>query len=753
MSSESASSSSTTNRRTSVVILAAVLSAFLLVFSLISAGLAAATTIAAAYATGTDDDPGAYMTGQRIATSEEMGIQSLLKKYKQNTLDPADLINDIYDRIELNDANEKNPILISRVSRADALDRIDELKELRAALSPGEDLVKKYPLWGIPFVVKDIVDVAGMETTVGSGNWTKFPNCNYPPVPGLPGSPTPDTLEFKDPMLLRFDIAPDPETDCHPAPIANAPVVMPVANSTALIVQLALDKGAVLIGKANLDQFATGLVGTRSSYGPVLNVRNEAYITGGSSSGSAAAVAIGWASFSYGTDTAGSGRVPAGFNNLVGYKPTPGLLSNHLTFPAVRSVDTNTIFALNVEDAGYVAEVVKKYDDTDPYSRPEADTLKCTGEEDNDAPKRFKFGVPRELVAPDMGLFMDKRLNDLWANDPGAKKQYFAAVDRLKSLGGEMVLFDYKPWEDVARLLYGGASVSQRFLTYGNYALDNRPTGAPITLDPATQQLVDPTTYLILKNAYYNKATRAYADEWQINLIKQQVISKDWKRFDFMLLPTTPTIYRMDEVRAGYEQDLGPNPTDTQLAVKATANTQLNSNLGTYTNFANLLQTTAVALPAGFRSLNNGTDVMPFGVTLFADTLQDCRLLNLAERYEEELHVEGGGNKKLKGYAPLTYAGTTTTGGQPQQPSLTVQATTLDGSNKSLRMWIIITPLPQASNDGGGSGTPATSTYKIYASDYRDRQFDHWEDGSTNRIRTVTITEDTIITAYYRTGS
>ena len=123
----------------------------------------------------------------------------------------------------------------------------------------------------------------------------------------------------------------------------------------------------------------------------------------------------------------------------------------------------------------------------------------------------------------------------------------------MQRIGGEPVLFDYKPWEDVARLLYGGASVAQRFLTYGNYVLDNKPTGNPITMNPDTDQLIDPTTYLILKNAYYNKATGAYADEWAINLIKQQVINKDWGRFDFMLLPTTPTIYRLDEVRNGYE--------------------------------------------------------------------------------------------------------------------------------------------------------------------------------------------------------
>jgi allophanate hydrolase len=583
------------------------------------------------------DDPGTYMTGQRIGTYEEMGIQSLLNKYRNNTLDPTNLINDIYDRIEINDATDKNPILISRVSRADALERVNVLEALRANLTAGVDLAEKYPLWGVPFVVKDIVDVIGMETTVGSANWTKFPNCEYPPVPGLPGSPTPDTLEFKDPSLLRFDVAPNPETRCHQAPIANAPVVKPIANSTALIVQRALDNGAILIGKANLDQFATGLVGTRSSYGPVHNVRNEDYITGGSSSGSAAAVAIGWASFSYGTDTAGSGRVPAAFNNLVGYKPTPGLISNNLTFPAVRSVDTNTIFTLNVTDAGYVADVIMGYDSADPYSRPEADNMTCTGIE---APATFKFGVPREIVNPNMGLFMDKRLNDLWANDTGAKEQYLAAVDRLQRLGGQMVLFDYKPWEDVARLLYGGASVAQRFLTYGNYVLDNRPTGAPITMSPDTDQLIDPTTYIILKNAYYNKATRAYADEWAINLIKQQVIRNDWQKFDFMLLPTTPTIYRLDEIRAGYDVDLGPNPTDEQLTKKAAANTQLNSNLGTYTNFANLLETTAVALPAGFRTINNATDVLPFGVTLFADTLNDCELLDLAERYETELARE-----------------------------------------------------------------------------------------------------------------
>ncbi len=576
------------------------------------------------YATVTNEKPSTYMDGQSIATYEEMGINSLLSKYENNTLDPMVLINDIYDRIDINEETTKNPILISTIPRNDTIERINELNVLRENLPPGVELSEKYPLWGIPFVVKDIVDVKGMETTVGSANWTQFPNCVYPPVEGLPGSPTPDTLEFKDPSLLRFDIAPDPETECHQAPIANAPVVKPVANSTALIVQLALDNGAVLIGKANLDQFATGLVGTRSSYGPVHNIFNEDYISGGSSSGSAAAVGIGWASFSYGTDTAGSGRVPAGFNDIVGYKPTPGLISNNLTFPAVRSVDTNTIFTLNAADAKYVAEIITMYDEGDPYSKPIADNMTCTGIE---APSTFKFGVPREIINPDLNLYMDKRLNDLWANDAGAKEQYLAAIERMEMIGGEMVLFDYKPWEDVAKLLYGGASVSQRFLTYGNYALDNRPTGAPITMNPDTDQMVDPTTYLILKNAFYNKATRAYADEWAINLIKQQVINKDWERFNFMLLPTTPTIYRLDEVRKGYEIDLGPNPTDEQLTTKAAANTKLNSNLGTYTNFANLLETTAIALPAGFRTMNNGTDVLPFGVTLFSDTLNDCQLI------------------------------------------------------------------------------------------------------------------------------
>jgi Asp-tRNA(Asn)/Glu-tRNA(Gln) amidotransferase A subunit family amidase len=204
------------------------------------------------YATVTED-PGTYMSGQRIATYEEMGIDSLLAKYENNSLDPAVLINDIYDRIELNNETDKNPILISTVSRDDALDRADELKALRASLLPEVNLFDRYPLWGVPFVVKDIVDVAGMETTIGSANWTKFPNCVYSPVPGSLGSPTPYEVEFKDPVLLRFDVAPNPETRCHPAPIANAPVVMPVANSTALIVQRALDNGAILIGKANLE--------------------------------------------------------------------------------------------------------------------------------------------------------------------------------------------------------------------------------------------------------------------------------------------------------------------------------------------------------------------------------------------------------------------------------------------------------------------------------------------------------------------
>jgi Asp-tRNA(Asn)/Glu-tRNA(Gln) amidotransferase A subunit family amidase len=158
-------------------------------------------------------------------------------------------------------------------------------------------------------------------------------------------------------------------------------------------------------------------------------------------------------------------------------------------------------------------------------------------------------------------------------------------------------------------------------------------------MDSDTNQLIDPTTYLIFKNAFYNKATRASADKWQINLIKQQVTTKDWKRFDFMLLPTTFTIYTLDEVRAGYDQDVGTNATDAQLTKKAAANTQLNTNLGTYTNFANLFQTRAVAVPAGFSTISDA-DILPFGVQLFADTLKDCEVLVLGERYEAELARE-----------------------------------------------------------------------------------------------------------------
>ena len=139
------------------------------------------------YSTVATSEPSAYMNGQRIATYEEMGINSLLSKYENNSLDPVVLINDIYDRIDLNEATDKNPILISKVSRNDTLERINELKELRSNLPAGVDLSDRYPLWGIPFVVKDIIDVKGMETTVGSANWTKFPNCVYPPVEGLPG--------------------------------------------------------------------------------------------------------------------------------------------------------------------------------------------------------------------------------------------------------------------------------------------------------------------------------------------------------------------------------------------------------------------------------------------------------------------------------------------------------------------------------------------------------------------------------------
>ena len=410
-------------------------------------------------------------------------------------------------------------VWIEKISRA-------KLLELARALPARPD--DKLPLYGVPFAIKDNIDLAGIKTTAGC----------------------PD---------FAFDPA-----------------------DSATVVKRLMAAGALPIGKTNLDQFATGLVGVRSPYGICQSVFDERYISGGSSSGSAVAVASGMVAFALGTDTAGSGRVPAAFNNIVGHKPTRGLVSNRGVFPACRSLDCVSIFAGSCHDAQAVLDVAAELDPADPYSRPSPGAN--AGFSDP-----FRFGV---LSAAQREFF----------GDTGAAALYDQAIARFRDCGGEPVEFDFTPFAQAAALLYAGPWVAERrwalgkfFTTYG--------------------ESIHPVVREIIGGAVKYDAVSAFDAQYRLQAIAQ-VTREVWQKLDVLLLPTTGTIYPIKDVLA--------DPI------------RLNSNLGYYTNFLNLLDLAALALPAGLRPANG----LPFGVTLVGPAFSDDHLLALGARYHRTL----GGN-------------------------------------------------------------------------------------------------------------
>ncbi len=431
-----------------------------------------------------------------------------------------------------------NPIWISRVSEAALFARADEL----AAVDP-----QTLPLYGVPFAIKDNIDLAGLPTTAAC-------------------------------PAFAFD------------PVRSAAVV-----------QKLLDAGAIAIGKTNLDQFATGLVGTRSPYGACRNSFDDGYISGGSSSGSAVAVALGQVSFALGTDTAGSGRIPAAFNNLIGYKPTLGLLSTRGMLPACRSLDAISILTLTANDAAAVAQVAAGFDPEDPWSRP----LQQAGKRGWSRQDQFRFGVPLPAQREFFGNAEYARL-------------YEASIHRCSAMGGNPVEVDIEPLLEVARLLYEGPWVAERYLA----------TRALIESDPAAML---PVTRQIIEPGRDASALDAFRAQYRLRELAAAA-RRIWQAFDVLLLPTAGNHYRIEEVEA--------------------SPLQLNSNLGRYTNFVNLLDMSAVAVPAGFTSAG-----LPFGVTLIGTAWQDDELLNLATR----LHPAGASSLGADG---TTWP--TNTGNPPQ---------------------------------------------------------------------------------------
>ncbi len=458
-----------------------------------------------------------------------MTIHDLLADYRSGKRTPAGVVGEIFEKIR---TGGERPVWISVREESDVLQEV-------ASLDPS------LPLWGIPFAVKDNIDVEGLATTAGC------------------------------PAFMR-------------TPDRSAPVVERLRSA-----------GAVVIGKTNMDQFATGLVGTRTPYGVCSSVFNSDYVSGGSSSGSAVAVAQGLVAFSLGTDTAGSGRVPAAFNNLVGLKPTRGLLSTEGVFPACRSLDCVSIFANDLEDATLVLRQAMGAVAGEPWSRPFSPPRARAG--------IIRIGIPR---AEQLEFF----------GDPDAARIFDGAVERFRESGCEIMEVDVSDFLAAAKLLYEGAWVAERDHAFGGFLREH----------PGE---VDPTVLQIVTGAPARSAVDAFDGFYRLEELRARTAPL-WNEMDALLVPTTPTIHRIADVQA--------DPV------------WLNARLGTYTNFVNLLDLCALAVPAGFRA-----DGLPLGVTLVGPAFHDFRLAAIA-----------GGVSRRDGIVPIAVVGAHLEG-QPLNTQLT----------------------------------------------------------------------------------
>ncbi len=344
------------------------------------------------------------------------------------------------------------------------------------------------------------------------------------------------------------------------------------ARTSAVAVQKLLQSGAALMGKTNLDQFACGLSGTRSPWGAVPNAFNPEYVSGGSSSGSAYVVATGQVDFALGTDTAGSGRVPAGLNNLVGLKPSKGLVSNTGVVPAAQSLDCVSIFATGVGMAAQVLAQLQGYDAQDPYSRRLS--LKS-----DPFPAEFRFGVPDQLE---------------FFGDELARASFGESIRQLESLGGRAINIDFSALSEAASLLYASALLAERYAAI-------RPF-----FDDHEAQIIEPVRSIIAAGKRYSAAD-LFAAQQKLARLAQKASSL-WVQIDVLLVPTAPTHYRIENMLA--------DPIE------------LNRRLGIYTNFVNLLDYAALAVPSSIRA-----DGLPFGITLIAPATCDWQLAELGQRF------------------------------------------------------------------------------------------------------------------------
>jgi len=460
-----------------------------------------------------------------------LDLSALRTAYDRRILTPTEVVDVILRRIT--DRGDDG-VWISRVPDDLAMERARALEGLK------DEARRRLTLYGIPFAVKDCIDVDTMQTT------------------------------------------------------AACPAFAYTAQRSATVVERLLEAGAILIGKTNLDQFQSGLVGTRTPYGIARNPFDARYVPGGSSSGSGVCVSAGLVSFALGTDVAGSGRVPAAFNNVVGLKPSRGLISAAGCVPAARSLDCISIFSLTAEDAMAVLRVTAAPDPLYPFSR--ATRL--------GAPKargRFRFAVPRPV---DLEFFG----NVEW------QATYREGVERLRVMGGEKVEIDFAPFRAVSELLYGGAIVAERVVGIRDFVTEHADA-----MHPVTRQ--------IMEGGARHRGVDVFDALHRLQELRVRTL-KAWEVAEFLFVPTTGTSYTIAEVEA--------EPI------------RLNSNLGLYTNFVNLLDLCAVAVPAGFDSRG-----LPVGTTLIAPCFNEMLLVDIGGEFHRRTGVPmGASGRPVPGASP-----------------------------------------------------------------------------------------------------
>lgn len=434
---------------------------------------------------------------------DRLSVDAIAAHVRSRRRSAVDVMNEVLERLSSYDAIQP-AVWISRFD-AETL-RVAAVR-IDARVAAGEVL----PLAGVPFAVKDNIDVLGLETTAAC------PAFSYRPA------------------------------------------------RSATVVERLVAAGAIAVGKTNLDQFATGLNGTRSPYGIPRNAYNRAWVSGGSSSGSAVAVAAGLVAFALGTDTAGSGRVPAAFNHLIGFKPTRGRWSSRGLVPACRTLDCITVFAGTADEAGLVDAIAAGFDPEDPFSRPIPDAPRA----------RYRIGIPAA----------DQRR---WFGDIESDFLYQQALDGLDA---ELIEIDMAPLNEAARLLYDGPWVAER-------------TAALRSLLDENPDAIHPVVRTIVEQGRDYSAVDAFEGSYRLAELARAA-DLMWADIDLLALPTAPTSYRVAEMLA--------------------APIALNASLGAYTNFVNLLDMAAIAVPTGLYQSNVG-----FGVTLMGPAGTDRALIEAA---------------------------------------------------------------------------------------------------------------------------